>query len=264
MSTFGRIVEVVIGDMVIQSPPLTIEIDVPFSDGSDGHAADVSTVRFYNLSDESVAKIEEGTPVVVRAGYEGDVGTVAVGTIEDASTKWDGVDKVTTLLVGDGTDMWLTRRVNRTWRAGVKASEVARDIVGLLGLSVGRIDLPDDVSYPRGRSLSTSAKAALEGIAEDTGARLHVTRQAVYLVPPRRHDRIGVVLSSDTGLLDSPEPLSDPPGAYQVRMLLQHRIVPDAMVEMRSRTANGEFRVQSGRHQSGLSEHVTIATVVPV
>lgn len=260
MTTFGRVTEVTIAGMVFKSPPLTIQFEAPFGAGV---SADVTNVRIFNLSDETTAKIELGDPVVIRAGYEGDVGTVAVGTVEDATTKWEGIDKVTTLLVGDGTAEWLTARINRTWREGVKASEVARDIIGLLGLSIGRIQLPDDVTYPRGRSFSMPAKEALEGIAEDCGARLHVTRQAVYLVPPDHREEVGVVLTADTGLLDSPEPVSDAPGAYRIRTLLQHRITTDAMVEIRSRTANGEFRVEQGLHRGG-NEHVTIATVVPV
>lgn len=257
---FGRISEVVIAGMVFKSPPLTIEFDAPFGSGS----AQVANVRLFNLSDETVAQIERGAPVIIRAGYEGDVGAVFVGTVEDASTKWEGIDKTTTVLVGDGTDRWLTARVNRTWRQGAKASEVARDIIGLLGLSVGRIQLPNDVTYPSGVTFSTSAKSALEVIAEDTGARLHVTRQAVYLVPPDRFERVGVVLTAGTGLLESPEPVSDAWGAYRIRTLLQHRITTDSLVEIRSRTAVGEFRVSEGRHKSGPGEHVTIATVVPV
>lgn len=260
MSLFGRVTEVVIAGTVLRSPPLTIEFDLPFGNGS----AQVGDVRIYNLSDQTIAKLEPNMPIIVRAGYENDVGTVFVGTLEEATTRWEGIDKVTTLLIGDGTDRWLSARVNRTWRQGVKASEVARDIIGLLGLSVGRLQLPNDVTYPSGITFSTSAKAALETIAADTGARLHVTRQAVYLVPPDRYERIGVVLTAETGLLDSPEPVTEAPGAYRIQTLLHHRITTDSLVEIRSRTANGEFRVRDGRHKSGSGEHVTIATVVPL
>lgn len=260
MTMSGRVSEVQIAGMVFKSPPLTIEFDLPFGSGS----AQVGSIRLFNLSDETLKKIEREAPVIVRAGYEGDVGTVFVGTVEDAVTTWEGVDKVTTITAGDGTDRWLTARVNRTWRQGVRASEVARDVISLLGLSVGKIQLPSDVAYPSGVTFSTSAKAALETIAADTGARLHVTRQAVYLVPPDNNVRIGVVLTADTGLLESPEPVSDAPGAYRIRTLLQHRITTDSMVEIRSRTARGEFQVTEGRHKSGVGEHVTIATVVPL
>ncbi|OUM99252.1 MAG: hypothetical protein BAA04_01480 [Firmicutes bacterium ZCTH02-B6] len=260
MIFFGRRTEVVIAGMVLESPPLTIEFDIPFGTG----AVDTGTIRVFNLSDDTIARIQETAPVVVRAGYEGDIGTVGVGTVESATTQWEGVDKVTTIIIGDGTHEWTSARVNRTWRQGVRASEVARDIIRLLGLSVGRIDLPNDVTYPSGVTFSTSAQAALEVIAADTGARLHVTRQAVYLVPPDYIERVGVVLTAETGLLDSPEPVTDAPGAYRIRTLLQHRITTDSLVEIRSRTARGEFRVQEGRHKGGATEHVTIATVVPL
>lgn len=261
METFGRIVSVTIDGALFESPPFTIELDLPFDSGSD---ADVNNIKIYNLSDQTISRITKDKYVVVQAGYEGDVGTVALGTIEDVSTKWQGVDKITTLLVGDGTSSWLTARVNKSWRQGVKASEIARDIIGMLGLSVGRIELPNDIAYPSGRTLTMGAKTALEELARDAGARLHVTRQAVYMVPPSRYETVGVVLSAETGLLDSPEPVSKPEGGYKLRALLQHRITTDAMVEIRSRTANGEFRVVSGRHRSTAKEHVTEMVVVPV
>jgi len=260
MSTFGRVTELTVAGMLFRSPPLTIEFDLPFSDSP---SANVGNVKIYNLSDETVAKMSRDAPVVVQAGYEGDVGTVAIGTIEEVTTKWQGVDKVTTLLVGDGTAQWLTARVNKTWREGVKASEVARDIIGLLGLSVGRIELPEDVVYPSGCTFSTGAKTALEVLAEDCGAKLHVTRQAVYLLPPEATERVGVLWTAETGLLDSPEPSSQRPGAFRVRALLQHLVTTDSMVEIRSRTASGNFRVVEGRHRSSTKEHVTEALVVP-
>lgn len=261
MSTFGRVIEVTIGGRLFRSPELTIEFDLPFSENS---AANVGEVRIYNLAEETVKALEAGAPVVVQAGYQGDVGTVFVGTASEISTSWEGVDKVTAVVIGDGAAQWLTARVNKTWRQGVRASEVARDIIGLLGLRVGRIQLPSDITYLTGKTFATSAKAALEEIAADTGAKLHVTREAVYLVPPGNWRRVGVFLSAETGLIESPQPSSQRPGAYRIRTLLQHRITTDAMLEIDSRTAKGQFRVVDGRHKSSIQEHVTEALVVPV
>lgn len=260
MSTFGRITRVNVAGLRITSPPLSIEFDMPFSDSADGN---VGMIKVLNLSDQTIARISVGTPIVLEAGYQGDVGTVAVGTVEEATTAWEGIDKITTLVVGDGTSYWLTAWVNQSWRAGVRASEIARDIIGALGLNVGRIQLPNDATYPSGKVFSTSAKAALEEIAADTGAKLHVTRQAVYLVPPGHFEQVGVFLSADTGLLESPQPSTERPEAYRVRMLLQHRITTDSLIEIASRTATGRFRVVSGRHKSSVQEHVTEVLVVP-
>lgn len=260
MSTFGRITRVNVGGLRISSPPLTIEFDMPFSDDADGN---VGTIKVTNLSEATIAKITRNAPVVLEAGYQNDVGTVAVGTVEEVSTAWEGIDKVTTIVVGDGTSQWLTAWVNQSWRVGVRASEIARDIIGALGLNVGRIQLPNDVTYPSGKVFSTSAKAALEEIAADTGAKLHVTRQAVYLVPPSYSERVGVYLSAETGLLESPQPSTERPDAYRVRMLLQHRITTDSLIEIESRTATGRFRVVNGRHKSSAQEHITEVLVVP-
>lgn len=261
MTTFGRVTEVTIAGRLFRSPELTIEFDLPFSESS---AANVGEVRIYNLTDRTIQTLQQGAPVVVQAGYEGDVGTVFLGKATEITTSWEGVDKVTKIVIGDGSVEWMTARVNRTWRQGVRASEVARDIIGLLGLRVGRIQLPDDVRYPAGKAFSTSAKAALEEIAADTGAKLHITHEAVYLVPPGNWQRVGVFLSAETGLIESPQPSTQRPGAYRIRTLLQHRITTDAMVEIESRTARGQFRVVEGRHRSTQQEHITEALVVPV
>src|SRR5690606_31787757 len=128
----------------------------------------------------------------------------------------------------------------------------------------GRIQLPDDVRYPAGHVFATSAKAALEEIAADTGAKRHITPEAVYLVPHGNRQRVGVFLSAQPGRIDRPQPSTERPAAYRRRTLRQHRNTTDAMVGIESRTANGQFRVVEGRHKSSLQEHVTEALVVPV
>lgn len=261
MSTFGRVIEVQIGSRVIVSPPLTIEIDIPFSEGSDGN---VANVKLYNLGSDSLAACEKGQSVSVRCGYQRDVGMVTFGVIAEAVTQLEGADRVTTLTIGDGTDKWLSRQVNRSWSPGTKASQIVNDLVGMLGLDVGQIRLPDDVTYPNGRTLSQPIKTALEEIAKDTGAKLHVTNGAVYMVPPQQTQHELIVLSAKTGLLDRPYRDSSHEDGYRVKTLLQHRITTDSLVEIESSAVSGRFRVAEGRHISDESEHVTECVVVPV
>lgn len=261
MTTFGRVIEVQIRSKVFQSPPLTIEIDVPFSDSSD---ANVANVQLMNLSQESIAVCEQDSPVAIRAGYRGDTGIIALGVIEEVVTQIEGANKVTTLTVGDGTDKWLSRRVNRSWSPGVKASQIVNDLVSLLGLDIGEIDLSTDVTYPSGRTFSTAIKVALEELAVDTGAKLHIRNGAVFVTPQGRTQRELIVLSADTGLLDTPYRDSTRVDAYRVKMLLQHRITTDSLVEIQSSAVSGRFRVAEGRHVSDSGEHVTECVVVPV
>ncbi|NLU42213.1 MAG: hypothetical protein GXX08_08415 [Firmicutes bacterium] len=261
MTTFGRVTEIQIGSRVIASPPLTIEFDIPFDDGSDGN---VASVKLYNLGPDSLAVCETGQPIAVRSGYQNDIGLVTFGVIAEAVTQLEAADRVTTLTIGDGTDKWLTRYVNRSWSPGTKASQIVNDLVAVLGLDVGEIRLPEDVVYPNGRTLSTAIKTALEEIAKDTGAKLHVTNGAVYMVPPQQAQHEVIVLNARTGLLDRPYRDSTYEDAYRIKTLLQHRITTDSVVEIESEAVSGRFRVAEGRHVSDSGEHITECVVVPL
>lgn len=253
-----RQIEVLFGNRQLTAPPLSIEFDLPFDNSSD---TDAGHVRLYNLTAETIRKAKPGASIVVRAGYEGDVGTVWAGVISRATTSWSRVDKVTEFILSDTTSDWLSTRVRQTWAAGTKASTIVTALVRMTGLDLAALSLPNDISYESGKSVLGPVKPVLDEIAKDTGAKLYVERGRVYLVPPTYQQARQIVLNSQTGLLESPEPVVEEGQSevtsYKVRCLLNHRILINTPIQLESRWVTGQYRVTKGRHIATDEDFVT-------
>jgi len=117
------------------------------------------------------------------------------------------------------------------------------------GLSVGEIDLVEDVTYEKGVTFSTTNRKALEEIASDTGSKLHSSRGKIYLRPSKTSNRRAILLNSDTGLISSPEKTDEEDSEkYTVLSLFNYKIQTDTLIKLESKTVEGNFRVIEGEH----------------
>ena len=69
---------------------LAFDFEVPFEDSDELTTA---TVNAYNLSANTRNSIKKGDPVIINAGYEGDLGVIFVGQVsglshKHSSTEW--------------------------------------------------------------------------------------------------------------------------------------------------------------------------------
>lgn len=239
------------------SANFTITFRVPFSTSAE---PDVAEVSVYNLSEDSTARIKEGGPIILKAGYKDDIGAILSGRIDSALTRWDGPDKITTLAVSDGGIEWRNAEVNRTYQAGATASYIMQDLAGILGLEIADISPAADVAYPLGRTISGSVDKALKGLVEDTSSKMYIYKDRLYIRPENTGTETGFILSADTGLIGSPELfLEEGRALYKVRALLNHRIGADSLLRIQSKTARGLFRVVSGEHSSDFVSELIVA-----
>ena len=107
--------EVLVAGKKFTKDDFEIDFLVNFDDDPEPN---ISNVMIYNLSDTTIALLKKGENVILNAGYEGDVGTILLGTIDKPETTWEGIDKVTKLTVGEGSEKWLTSYVNRSYAPG--------------------------------------------------------------------------------------------------------------------------------------------------
>ena len=233
----------------IEVPDIEIEFNIEFSDESNGN---IGHIKFYNLSNSTIDKLKVDKSFILRAGYKEHSGVILPGIIKRPVTQWEKADKVTTLMVGDNTDAWLKSTINKTWKAGSTSDEIARQIIQQTGLSIGEINLVNNVSYEKGLTFSTTCRKALEEIAADTGTKLHSSRGKIYLRPENSANRRAILLNSDTGLISSPEKIQedeeDAVEKYSVMSLLNYKIQTDSLIKLDSNTVKGNFRVISGEH----------------
>lgn len=248
---FLREAEVIVAGRSIKSPPLSIDFQIPLDTDPEPNLA---KIKIYNLSDDTMNRIRKGLPLILNAGYQDDVGTVFAGIIEESRGGWEivsqqGSDRVLDLIVGEATDRWLNTFVNKSYKTGIKGSQIISDLLKTFGLEIGAFKLPRDVTYSKGRTLSTSLQAALRSVAGDCGAKLHISNGAVFIRPQNEGTRVAFVLNSNTGLIDAPQRLeTDDEREWLVTSLFNHRIRADSILKVESRNLDGFCRVVKCEH----------------
>lgn len=269
---YGRMIELTVGGKQFKSgiglDGLTILFDVPFDDDKEPN---VGTIKVYNMADSTIAAIKKNLPIILNAGYQSDVGGILLGFVEKVQTTWEGVDKVTELTVIDGVEKWYNLPIKKTYAPGTTGNAILTDLVKQTGLEIGSFVLPSDRPYRGGKAFNTKLRNAIAEIAKDCGAKVHVTRGKVFIRPKNEGQTIGFVIDKDHGLISSPTPIEKDIGkgkqktlvqGWKVITLLNHRITTDAILQIKSKTANGMFRVEAGRHDG--SSFLTEMEVYPV
>ena len=161
MNFWKRAASLQLGPKRYDLSSLFFTFDVPFQDSEELGTA---TVVAYNLSQSTRASIKKGMVVILNAGYEGDVGTIFVGKVSRASSKKQATDWITTIEAVEALDEWLSKEVNKTYVAGIKASAVLNDLLTMFGLEVGQMELVEDKVYPRGKVCKGKVKDAISEI----------------------------------------------------------------------------------------------------
>lgn len=218
-------------------------------------------VMIYNLSDSTIALLKKGENIILNAGYEGDIGTILLGTIEKPETSWEGIDKVTKLTVGEGSDKWLKAYVNKSYAPGITSKAILTDLAGMFGMELGELNLVNNITYTRGRSVSGMLQSVIRQIVAETNSKFHISQGKILIRPWEAGTETGFLLNADTGLIESPQYFEEENrSGYRVRMLLNHRITVDSILQIESKTANGIFRVCKGSHSG---DFITEVEVVP-
>lgn len=256
-----REVNLKVGDKEFTGDKFEIDFRVPFSTKEE---PDISEIRICNLSNSTIESIGAEAYVILNAGYRGDVGNILSGKIENISTIWEGVDKVTVLKVSDGGFEWRNAIVNKTYQAGMKASYIMADLANILGLEVGEISPKNDIEYKLGKSISGYVERALKQLVKDTESKMYINKGRIFIRDENKGTEAGFLLNSDTGLIGSPEKVEEEDGQkvikYKAQSLLNHKISTDSLIQIESKTINGNYRVESGVHTG---DFITEIIVVP-
>ncbi|MGE7621687.1 phage protein [Viridibacillus sp. NPDC096237] len=102
---FRRVIKVTIEDsrsrLKFDGDELEIRFVVNFDDDS---KPNINTISIFNLTEATIAKIKKGANVTLNAGYESDYGVLIEGKITKVITRYEGVDKITTVTFKEGKD----------------------------------------------------------------------------------------------------------------------------------------------------------------
>ena len=264
MAFWIRAATLVIGSNKYDLDGMNFTFDIPFEDSDE---PPVATVTVTNLSSNTRNGIKKDDPVILNAGYRGNVGCILVGKV--VGLKQNNVDWTTTLTVQPCAEEILGRIVNKTYAENMKASAIIRDLLNIFGAEVARCELSIDTSYPRGRVCRGNLKKVLtEIVVNECKSRLIVrTTGQLYITKADDGIHNGVTLTPATGLLRSDEETV----AIQVETdlnsqktgedrkedtisrscLLNYSIATAEVVKVLSSDLNGRFIVVKGSHKGG-------------
>lgn len=262
---FGRVIRVKVGSLTFTNDNLEIRFSVPFDDDP---KPNVSKVEIFNLSNDTINRIKRGDTCTIEAGYRGDVGVIAKGKITSVLTNRDGVDKVTTIQVIEGDDYSRIKTSDKklkkiTFKKGTKASVIIKRLCDVLGIKLAVMKLPKDIVYKNGYSVTGLILNNLEEVVRDCGASMYYRRGQLVIRSIKEGTDERFTLSSDTGLIESPEPFEEEViKGYKVRCLLQHRITTASIIDVNSQPAKGKYRVRKGEHRADGNDFITEIEVI--
>lgn len=242
---------------------LNFSFEIPFEDSEELTTA---TVTANNLSADTRNSIKRGDPIIINAGYEGDIGCLFVGKVAALSHKKDTTDWTTKITATVALDEWLSAQVNKTYKQSITAKAMLTDLFNIFGLEVGAFELTENKTYPRGRVCRGKLKDVLKDIiVSDCRSRMLIrpTGQLIVNKPDTGVNK-GYLLSAQTGLLkvtdedevipietalNTKTPTAEKEEKLKTRAsLLNYHIGPADLIKIQSQSLNGRFMVVRGRH----------------
>lgn len=250
--------------------PLTIHFTIPFDDTENVNDAEI---KVYNLKDSTINSIKLNEPAILNAGYRDDSGVIFSGILKNKKTEWQDLDKITTFTCVDSPVDYLNSDFKKSYTRNTLASTIINDVASFAGLKIGEIDLPRDFIYRTGKTVYGKPKTILTELAKDCNAKLFINKGRLYIRDKNKGTEGAIVVSKETGLIGTPERLSDETTAngkkqtrngYKVVTLLNHRITVDSIISLQSEKLTGFFRVEKGQHVCNDNDFYTEMEVYPV
>ena len=265
---FGRIAIVQSGGVKLNSEELDIEFTVPFDDDTEANEAEIIV---YNLSKTTIQALKYNNPITVEAGYKNDTGVIFSGFISQIKTKIEGMDKITTIKAIDDTDLQERDLVDISYKAGMTASYILKDLLGRLKLPIAVFSPRRDWTYKDEVTADGGLMDNIRKYAEVCGISAYINKGKIYARHISEGDNINFTVCADTGLIESPEEFEEEVTAedykdivkgYNFKMILQHRITTAAIISLTSQNVSGQYRVRSGKHVFNESESITEVEVI--
>ena len=181
----------------------------------DAETPNSAEINVYNLSDETASKIRnEFTQVFLSAGYVNNVGLIFQGNIRQVRIwRENGVDKILAILAADGDKAYNFATVNKTLAAGSRPADrvnVCQESFKNKGAGNAYAPDPGGEALPRGKVMYGMARKYMRDEARDTDCewsfqdgKMQMVKKSGYLPGE------AVVLTSETGLVGSPEQTQD-------------------------------------------------------
>lgn len=250
---YNHTVKIKSGNVNINSDTLDCEFDIPFDDDTEANECELMV---YNLTDKTIRQIKKGNKISVTAGYGKDTGVIFSGTVSKVVSRYEELDKVTKITAVDGNGRKDHDVKEVAFAAGTKASVILKNLIGKTGMPIAVFKIKRDHTFKDKTTVDGSLMDGIKKYAQICGVSAYVCKSKVYVCPLTYGQNTNFVLSAETGLLSvaefeeeqTAEEYKDVIRGYEIEMLLQHRIQTGSIINLKSKNANGTFRVREGSH----------------
>lgn len=246
MRLFDRVVELKVGETEITGLDIAFEIEKDESPEPNPCHIDI-----YNLNAENRAALSKYNivPVMLRAGYKGQVGIIFQGDMIRCSHIKEEASWKTTLACGDGAMAIQSKRTNKSYQKGTPVKTVVQDLAKQLDLPSGnalRQLNKMSTSLMRSLSVSGSPMTEINRILASRSMRLSIQNGSLQIRKKGEPlQKQAINLSSNSGLTASPEVGAK--SKITVRALLMPELSPGRKVYIDSAMFKGFVTVERVR-----------------
>lgn len=189
---------ITIGDVVFDYEQLDIDFEVKCTDDN---KSDIATIKLYNLSETTRQKLKLNQDVSIDAGYRELHGVIFNGIVESIVTKRDENDFITIIEATPNNRAYTNTIINRQFKAGIKASEVIKQIEKMCSFTMDIKELGKDTVYPNGKVFSGRLSNVIPILARDTGTISRFTNTSIEFKLPNKVYSSVLHLGGEQGLI---------------------------------------------------------------
>lgn len=225
----------------------------------DTKAPDKCTISFYNLAPESRTAMQTpGAPVSIEAGYVDTKSLIFKGKVERATSLRHGPTWVTKVSITDGGQEIAAARTDRAHKISTLISDATEQLVKDMKLSLSQaskkilaaLKTKDGIQQIlNGTAFAGATKDILTTMLAESGKVWKVQDEQVQLFDPLDLPRVALVLSPQTGLIESPE--VGEKGRIKLKSLLQPQLRPYHQVKIQSTHILGAYYAIHEIHHVG-------------
>ena len=257
MTTFWkRFTTADIGGKVINSDEMDIFFNIQTDTDSN---ADTAEITIFNLSDTTRDVLAIGQIVNLSSGYEGDYGTVFIGTISTIEDEPEGADVTTLITCVSDMKVLMNAYINRVYPPYTKLTDVAKSLIQSAGITNIKIDDSDIMTLAAINYTSvTTIHSNITRIANSLGFTFTERRGSILLVNPGSGVVEGFVLNADSGLLSVKKvQQEEETHDFEVTTLLIYQIDKGSIIELDSSISGKKLcRVEECIFTSSESDHI--------
>lgn len=251
---YGRTCTIVVDDLRVTGLRVTFKVSKSLK-----KEPNTLDLKVYNLSADTRSRMQRtGAKVLLVAGYVDNAAVIFAGDARRIDHAPDGADMVTSIDCGDGEQAYRFARFSKSFAPGAPISEVITAASKALGINAGNLSeqlaagpyQKDSRAFAHGYTAHGRASAELDRLLTAYGLSWSIQDGALQVLRGAQPAQgSAVLLTSTTGLVGSPSfTTPEKPGApvrLRFKALLQPTIRCGGVIDVRSLTVRGQFRVES-------------------